>query len=342
MEVSRMKVVDEMVKALGASILTVLLIAAMTATITTASDYYKVYEYPIIVYKLGWDKDNRRFTVSIHSDRGSFQFYSWDFTDKHREIENNKPYYNVTALRRVRIEYWGFMYEFGCGIYGVDEVKEKVDWPVNLVFYGPKVTKSFVHKFLRNISDGGAFWSIFTSTMYMYLRNHNTSWMWDSDGGFKDIHWGASSLIGWTYNCRNADGLYVFLHVRLYAPRQPSGEFFFSTGNFRYVIATAHFDRDETPWGGRGSGWSECAEKFLVDYIEARAGSKGYTVRVFRYYAYGFNDIEYDRWRAIGLHAVTIRKSLDKYCKGMEGEHDRGLYHVYLNDGFITFIYVDR
>jgi hypothetical protein len=202
MEVSRMKMVNEMVKALGASILTVLLIAAMTATITTASNYYKVYEYPIIVYKLGWDKDNRRFTVSIHSDRGSFQFYSWDFTDKHREIENNKPYYNVTVLRHVRIEYWGFMYEFGCGIYGVDEVKEKVDWPVNLVFYGPKVTKSFVHEFLRKISDGGAFWSRFTSTMYMYLRNHNTSWMWDSDGGFKDIHWGASSLIGWTYNCR--------------------------------------------------------------------------------------------------------------------------------------------
>ncbi|MFZ8788776.1 MAG: hypothetical protein ACO2OZ_03815, partial [Acidilobaceae archaeon] len=108
-----MKMVDEVVKALGASILTVLLITAMTATITTASDYYKVYEYPIIVYKLGWDKDKRRFTVSIDSDKGSFQFYSWDFTDKHREIENNKPYYNVTVLRRVRIEYWGFMYEFG-------------------------------------------------------------------------------------------------------------------------------------------------------------------------------------------------------------------------------------
>gem|GEM_PF-1566677 len=337
-----MKVVDEVARALGASILTVLLIAAMTATITTASDYHKVYEYTTIVYRLEWDKDNRMFTIARSSYSGSFQFYSWDFTDKHREIENNKPYYNTTVLRHVRIEYWGLMNEFGCGIFWVDEVKEKVDWPVNLVFYGPKVTKSFVHEFLRKISDGGAFWSRFTSTMYMYLRNHNTSWMWDSDGGFKDIHWGASSLIGWTYNCRNADGLYVFLHVRLYAPRQPSGEFFFSDGNFRYVIATAHFDRDETPWGGRGSGWSECAEKFLIDYIEARAGSKGYTVRVFRHYAYGFNDIDYDGWRAIGLHAKTIRKSLHEYCKGVEGEYDRGLYHVYLNDGYVTFIYVDQ
>ncbi len=343
MEVSRMKMVNEMVKALGASILTVLLIAAMTATMTTASNYHKVYEYPTRVYKLEWDKDKRRFFIS-YSDSGSFQFYTWDFTDKHREIENNKPFYNRTVLRHVRIEYWGPMptYDLGCKIIRVDEVKEKVDWPVNLVFYGPKVTKSFVHEFLRKISDGGAFWSRFTSTMYMYLRNHNTSWMWDSDGGFKDIHGDVSSLIGWTYNCRNAGGLYVFLHVRLYAPRQPSGEFFFSDGNFRYVIATAHFDRDETPWGGRGSGWSECAEKFLIDYIEANARRAGYTVRVSKNYAYGYNWIDYAGERAIGLHAVTIRKSEDHFCKYVEGVYDRGLYHVYLNDGYITFIYVDR
>ena len=346
MEVSKMKVVDEVVKALRASILTVLLIAAMTATITTASDYYKVYEYPIIVYKLEWDKDNRRFIISGSSNSGSFQFYSWDFTDKHREIENNKSFYNATVLRHVRIEYWEYMYELGCNIIRVDKVKEKVDWPVNLVFYGPKVTKSFVREFLENVGGilrkaSSGFWSIFTSTMYMYLRNYNTSWMWDSDGGFKDIHWGVSSLIGWTYDCRNADGLYVFLHVRLYAPRQPSGEFF-SDGNFRYVIATAHFDRDETPWGGRGSGWSECAEKFLIDYIEANAGSAGYTVRVSKNHAYGYNWIHYAGERAIGLHAVTIRKSEDDICKYVEGVYDSGLYHVYLNDGYVTFIYVDH
>ncbi|MFZ8794033.1 MAG: hypothetical protein ACO2O2_09155 [Acidilobaceae archaeon] len=101
-----MKVVDGVARALGASILTVLLIAAMTATITTASDYYKVYEHPIIVYKLEWDKDNRRFIISGSSNSGSFQFYSWDFTDKHREIENNKSFYNATVLRHVvRVQY---------------------------------------------------------------------------------------------------------------------------------------------------------------------------------------------------------------------------------------------
>jgi hypothetical protein len=49
MEVSRMKVVDEMVKALGASILTVLLIAAITATTATASNHHKIYEYTTTV-----------------------------------------------------------------------------------------------------------------------------------------------------------------------------------------------------------------------------------------------------------------------------------------------------
>ncbi len=349
MEVSRMKVVDEVARALGASILTVLLIAAMTATMTTASDYHKVYEYPTEVYRLEWDKDNRMFIIARSIYSGSFQFYSWDFTDKHREIENNKPYYNRTVLRHVTIEYWGYMGRYGCEIYWVRKVTEKVDWPVNIVFYGPKVTKSLVYQFLRDITS---FWSrifsIAAFEMYMYLRNYNTSWEWDSDKGFKDIHRGVSSLIGWAYNCRNADGSYVFLHIRFYAPTQRDGQKYFTDGNMRYVIATAHFDRDETQWGGRGSGWSECAEKFLIDYIEAKARearSKGYTVRIFRNYAYGYNDIDYDRWRAIGLHAVIIRKSLDDHCKYIEyrrGIEDKGLYHVYLNDGLITFIYVDR
>jgi len=49
MEVSRMKMVDGVARALGASILTVLLIAAMTATMTTASNYHKIYEYTTTV-----------------------------------------------------------------------------------------------------------------------------------------------------------------------------------------------------------------------------------------------------------------------------------------------------
>ena len=345
MEVSRMKMVDGVARALGASILTVLLIAAITATMTTASNYHKVYEYPTEVYRLEWDKDNRMFIIARSIYSGSFQFYTWDFTDKHREIENNKPYYNRTVLRHVWIEYWSYRSDLGCNIIRVDEVKEKVDWPVNIVFYGPKVTKSFVYTFLTDITTRGWFWSIFAYEMYMHLRNYNTSWEWDSENGFKDRYIGVSSLIGWTYSCSRADGFYVFLHIRFYAPTQRNGQKYFTDDNIRYVIATAHFDRDETPWGGRGSGWSECAEKFLIDYIEAKAGeasSKGYTVRIFRHYAYGFNDIDYDGWRAIGLHAVTIRKSEDNICKYAEGVYDEGLYHVYLNDGFITFIYVDR
>jgi hypothetical protein len=234
------------------------------------------------------------------------------------------------------------MGRYGCEIYWVKEVKEKVDWPVNIVFYGPKVTKSFVYTFLTSITTRGWFWSIFASEMYMYLRNYNTSWEWDSEKGFKDRYTDVPSLIGWMYNCVGADGSYVFLHIRFYAPTQRDGQKYFTDGNTRYVIATAHFDRDETLWGGRGSGWSECAERFLINYVEANAGKAGYTVKIFMDYAYGYNKIDYAEWIAIGLHAVTIRKSLDEYCKRVEGEYDRGLYHVYLNDGYVTYIYVDR
>jgi hypothetical protein len=342
MEVSRMKIVDEMVKALGASILTVLLIAAMTATATTASDYYKVYEYPTFVLRLEWDKDNGRFIIFRSSDSGSFQFYSWDFTDKHREIENNKPYYNATVLRHVTVEYWRYVSGYGCMPIKKEKYKEKVDWPVNIVFYGPKVSKDFVIDFLKEITTLGVYRA--GHPMYMYLKNYNTSWQWDYDRGFKDPHINVASLIGWTYDCKNVGGYWVFFHIRLYAPKQPSGELFFSDGIFRYVIATAHFDKNEL-LPGAVSGWSECAEKFLADYVEARAGSKGYTVRVSKNHVYGYNWIEYAGERAIGLHAVTIRRSLDDYCKHIEyeeGIEDNGLYHVYLNNGFITFIYVDR
>ncbi len=339
MEVSRMKVVDEVVRALGASILTVLLIAAITATMTTASDYYKVYEYPTEVYRLEWDKDNKALIMARSIYSGSFQFYSWDFTDKHREIENNKPYYNRTVLRHVTVEYWRSVFGV-CMPIKKEKYMEKVDWPVNIVFYGPKVSKDFVINFLKNITGrlkayGAGY------PMYMYLKNYNTSWQWDYDRGFKDTHRNVASLIGWTYDCKNVGGYWVFFHIRLYAPKQPSGELFFSDGIFRYVIATAHFDKNEL-LPGAVSGWSECAEKFLADYVEANAGSKGYTVKIFKDYNYGYNWIDYDGQRAIGLHAVTIRKSLDDYCKHKEGIKDNGLYHVYLNNGFITFIYVDK
>ena len=225
MEVSRMKMVDEVVRALGASILTVLLVAAMTATITTASDYYKVYEYLTIVYKLGWDNDNRRFTVSIYSDRGSFQFYSWDFTDKHREIENNKPYYNTTVLRHVTIYYYKLSPISGeCVRYRKEEVKEKVDWPVNVIFAGEAITKARVAEVLRSVLPAPPlpewlWWlcpplvpqciSYYASPMYMYLKNYNTSWKWDeatgawgSDSGAKSYYTSVVNLIGWTYDCK--------------------------------------------------------------------------------------------------------------------------------------------
>ncbi len=353
MEVSRMKVVDEVIRALGASMLTMLLMVAMTATMTAASDYYKVYEYRTIVYRLAWV--NGRFT--IYSDSGSFQFYSWDFTDKHREIENNKPYYNTTVLRHETIYYYRLRPTSGeCVPYRKEVVKEKVDWPVNIVFYGPKLSKGYIASLLKSVLPWPSrIEAYFASSMYMYLTNYNTSWEWDgssgswfSGDGAKTNYKDASRYIGWTYDCTGASGRYVLLHIRLYAPRQkvettPEGvtieHRFFSDGNLRYVIATAHFDREELFSGG--SGWSECAEKLIADAFIG----KGYTV--YRDYIYGYNRIDYyvrvdGRYVrvAIGLHELEIHRSSDEYCTYVNKVKDVGLYHVYLNNGYITYIYV--
>jgi hypothetical protein len=361
MEVSRMKMVDEVARALGASMLTILLMVAMTATMTTASDYYKVYEYTTTVYRLAWV--NGRFT--IYSDSGSFQLYSWDFTDKHREIENNKPYYNTTVLRHVTIHYYRLSPTSGeCVPYRKEEVKEKVDWPVNVIFAGETITKARVAEVLRSVLPAPPWYcspilplpqciSYHANPMYMYLKNYNTSWKWDeatgawgSDSGAKSYYESVVNLIGWTYDCTGASGSYVHLHIRLYAPTQkeettPEGVVieheFFSDGNLRYVIATAHFDREEL--SGGGSGWSECAEKLIEDAFRG----KGYGV--YRDYIYGYNWIHYVRVYdgmyvrvAIGLHAVEIHRSSDEYCTYVNKVKDIGLYHVYLNNGYITYI----
>jgi hypothetical protein len=356
MEVSRMKVVDEVARALGASILTVLLITAMTATMTTASDYYKVYEYTTTVYRLVWV--NGRFTT--FSDSGSFQLYSWDFTDKHSEIENNKPYYNTTVLRHMRIYNYYLVPGLGMCVPIQEEVKEKVDWPVNVIFVGETITKARVAEVLRSVLPAPPlpewlWWlcpplvpqciSYHASPMYMYLKNYNTSWKWDeatgawgSDSGAKSYYTSVVNLIGWTYDCTGASGSYVHLHIRLYAPPQKKEEHkFFSDGNLRYVIATAHFDREEL--SGGGSGWSECAEKLIADAFRG----EGYTV--YRDYIYGYNRIDYyvrvDGMYvrvAIGLHTVEIHRSSDEYCTYVNKVEDIRLYHVYLNNGYITYI----
>jgi hypothetical protein len=44
---------------------------------------------------------------------------------------------------------------------------------------------------------------------------------------------------------------------------------------------------------------------------------------------------------AIGLHAVLIKISRDWICKSVEGRSEY-LYHVYLNNGRLTYFYVDK
>lgn len=68
---------------------------------------------------------------------------------------------------------------------------------------------------------------------------------------------------------------------------------------------------------------------------------------MYRDYIYGYNwidyvsiyDVMYVRV-AIGLHAVEVYRSSDQYCTYVSGVKDLRLYHVYLNNGYITYIYV--
>ncbi len=91
-------------------------------------------------------------------------------------------------------------------------------------------------EFLDRITTWGVYGA--GDPMYMYLKNYNTSWQWDYDRRFKDPHRNVASLIGWTYDCKNVGGYWVFIHIRLHAPGQPSGELF-SDGIFQVCYSNS-------------------------------------------------------------------------------------------------------
>jgi hypothetical protein len=92
---------------------------------------------------------------------------------------------------------------------------------------------------------------------------------------------------------------------------------------------------------GAVSGWSECAETFLVEYIRAKAGGAGYTAIPYKDYALCHNQIDYNGRTAIGLHAVLIKISRDEIWYRYSLLPST-LLHVYLNNGRLTYIYVDK
>jgi hypothetical protein len=71
------------------------------------------------------------------------------------------------------------------------------------------------------------------------------------------------------------------------------------------------------------------------------AGGAGYKAIPYEDYALGYNQIDCYGRTAIGLHAVLIKISIDWICKSVEGRSEY-LYHVYLNNGRLTYFYVDK
>jgi len=285
-------------------------------------DYYRVYERWLTVYKL-WDCITSDCTIRN-------EFYNWDFTSKLDQITNNIPNQYLTKL----VNKWycdSTTYAYICG----ECEREKVDWPINMVFYGPNLNYDKVFSTLCGVlGDCWGTWNYrFKSSMYMFLKAWNkTSWEWDEEGGYKTKR-DSFSAFGYTYSCTGLSSSYSYIHVRIYAPLPKDGasdgQRAFTSPNsvVTYLIASAHIDKDEGSDVG-ASGWSECAEKFIADAF----GAKGYYVA--RNYWYWYNGVDYNGV-AIGLHSVVYAD----YCGSPYVLEDK-LYHVYLNNGNATYIYI--
>jgi len=232
-------------------------------------DYRREYELWVTVRKI---RDCITHDCTLRNE-----FYNWDFADKLSYITNYKPDIYVTKL--VKKWYCQIDYYTGTIICDKCEVREEVDWPINIVFLGPNLNYDKVFSTLENVVGCIKITIIPSlieicvhpgSTKYMFLKAWNkTSWEWDEDGGYKDRRPGFSAF-GYTYSCTGLTSSYSFIHVRIYAPLPKAGasdgqRAFTVPDSDSYLIASAHIDKEETLFGGEGSGWSECAEKFIAD-----------------------------------------------------------------------------
>jgi hypothetical protein len=130
-----------------------------------------------------------------------------------------------------------------------------IDWPVTLIFRGPKTTVSSVRSMLQN-----AGYSFNGSTEYDYVAPQGGTFQWASDGGKKRFFSAPiAPLIG-----APSIGWFSYVHVRLYAP---TGGYFAGSG-VHYVVATTHYDLNEL--FSATYGWSEVAERQVAADLVAK------------------------------------------------------------------------
>ena len=164
---------------------------------------------------------------------------------------------------------------------------------VNMVFWNDASTS----KVKDDIYWGTAPWYL-AGIDYASLDD-GAGWLWDSDRGTKAVYY-SSDL-----------GIYVYAHMRVYAPDPP--DYMSGTGLWdKYVIGTTHFD--EYPLE-QWYGYNEYAEDFFADY----ARDQGYTVREDLYPCDNYrNDIE------VFWH----------------GYYQKWSFYAWINDGRATLVYV--
>ncbi|MFN8110146.1 MAG: hypothetical protein U0Y82_09940 [Thermoleophilia bacterium] len=132
-----------------------------------------------------------------------------------------------------------------------------VDWPVTMVFQGPRVSVSSVRTLLGNAGYGSG-----GSTENASVSVDGATFQWVADGGRKRS---VSSTIDPLPGAPRIRW-FSYCHIRLYAP---SAGYFGAAAGTHYVVATTHYDINEV-LGPTAYGWSDTAAKQVAADLVSR------------------------------------------------------------------------
>ncbi len=134
-----------------------------------------------------------------------------------------------------------------------------IDWPVNLIFYGPGAEVDSVKRMLYAADLDHSF--IEPSPMHLRLQDHPRAVAWDSDKGVKE--WTGKLQV-----CQSPAGPYTGYHARIYAD---SVDDVMDNTNWYggFVAATSHRDVNEGCSDRDSYGYSESAEGWIAGKLEA-------------------------------------------------------------------------
>lgn len=163
-----------------------------------------------------------------------------------------------------------------------DRDKDKVDWPITILFWNGATDVDWVKEILGGRFDKEG------SRQRAYINN-GAGWSWDGDKGRKEVQcgWGDSA------------------HYRIYAPSE-TDHFFNEAWGF-YAIASTHLDHNECEFINEWFGLSSKAERWVADEAVHKLGHKDVNRN-----ALAFKNAEKERvegdhhWRNEGM-ATTIK-----------------------------------